>query len=241
MGQGEHMERSKAFATALASVVLGGGALALAGVALASATPHQSAKICQPIVGEAGHCSLTIDSFPDSLEGMHGKGGGPHPDWVSYSNDNLVAKAGSVITMTIRQYDSGGSLNNKAFFGRVWGTMGGTAQYMIPTEKGDSTPVQTLSSVDPTNIGHTFTLRGVPGNGSPLFVSVPLPASPSTNSETVGDATYGSPVVVTFSFKVGTPGVYQWNCEFPCGGSREGQFGYAMSSFGYMSGTLTVK
>jgi len=233
------MERSKAFATALVSVLLGGGALALAGFALASAAPHQQAQVCQPTT--PGNCSLTISSFPDSLAGEHGKDGGAHPDWVSYSNFNLVAKANTTVTMTINQYDSGGTLNNKAFFGRVWGTTGGTAQYMIPTAAGADTPVQTLSKVDPTNIGHTFTLRGIPGNGSPLFVSVPLPASPSTNSVTVGDSTYGSPVKVTFSFKVGGPGVYEWNCEYPCGGSREGQFGYAMSSFGYMSGTLTVK
>jgi len=233
------MERSKAFATALVSVLLGGGALSLAGFALASAAPHQQAQVCLPT--SPGNCSLTISSFPDSLAGEHGKNGGPHPDWVSYSNFNLVAKANSTVTMTINQYDSGGALNNKAFFGRVWGTTGGTAQFMIPTESGADTPVQTLSKVDPTFIGHTFTLRGIPGNSAPLFVSVPLPASPSTNSETVGDSTYGSPVKVTFSFKVGGPGVYQWNCEFPCGGSREGQFGYAMSSFGYMAGTLTVK
>jgi hypothetical protein len=233
------MERSKAVATALVSVLLGGGALALAGFALASATPHQAAKVCQPTT--PGNCTLTIDSYPDALAGEHGKGGGPHPDWVSYSDFNLVAPTNTTVTMTINQYDSGGALNNKAFFGRVWGTEGGTAQYMIPTDKGADTPVQTLSKVDPSNIGHTFTLRGIPGNASPLFVSVPLPASPSTNSVQVGDATYGSPVRVTFSFKVKGPGVYEWNCEFPCGGSREGQFGYAMSAYGYMSGTLTVK
>jgi len=233
------MERSKAIASALVSVLLGGGALALAGFALASAAPHQQPQVCQPT--SPGNCSLTISSFPDSLAGEHGKDGGAHPDWVSYSNFNLVAKANTTVTMTINQYDSGGTLNNKAFFGRVWGTNGGTAQYMIPTASGADTPVQTLAKVDPTNIGHTFTLRGIPGNSAPLFVSVPLPASPATNSVTVGDSTYGSPVKVTFSFKVGGPGVYEWNCEFPCGGSREGQFGYAMSSFGYMSGTLTVK
>ena len=233
------MERSKAFGTALASILLGGGALALAGYALASATPHQGALMCQATT--TGNCTLTISSFPDSLAGEHGKSGGAHPNWVSYSNDNLVAPANTTVTMTINQYDSGGALTNKAFFSRVWGTNGGTATISTPNAAGTSYTTATVSKVDGTNVGHTFTLRGIPGNGTPIFVSVPLPADPATNSVTVGDATYGSPVKVTFSFKTGTPGVYEWNCEFPCGGSREGQFGYAMSSYGYMSGTLTVK
>jgi hypothetical protein len=96
--------------------------------------------------------------------------------------------------------------------------------------------------VDPNNVGHTFTLRGIPGSGSNLFVNVPLPANPSANTPlTIGEGKYPRPLIVKFSFKTGSKGVYEWNCEFPCGGSREGQFGEAMSTFGYMSGTLTVK
>ena len=97
------MERSKAFGTALASILLGGGALALAGYALASATPHQGALMCQATT--TGNCTLTISSFPDSLAGEHGKSGGAHPNWVSYSNDNLVAPANTTVTMTINQHE----------------------------------------------------------------------------------------------------------------------------------------
>jgi len=233
------MERSKAFATALASILLGGGALALAGFALASDTPHQAALECKPTT--AGACSLQISSFPDSLAGEHGSSGGAHPNWVSYSNDNLVAPPNTTVTVTIDQYDSGGTLNNKAFFGKVWGTVGNSATISNYDDKTKAYTSATVRSVDPTNVGHTFTLRGIPGNGTPLFVSVPLPADSSTTAVTVGDAQYTKPVEVTFSFKTGSKGVYDWNCEFPCGGSRQGQFGEAMSSFGYMSGTLTVK
>lgn len=225
------MNRTKAFGVALASVLIGGGVLAAGGFALATATPHQTALDCVPVQGQANTCQLHLSTFPDSLAGEHGKGGGPHPDWVSYSNDNLVVPANTTVEVTINQYDSGGPLNNP-YFSNVIGTMGGTA-----TIDG-----KTVSSVDPTQVGHTFTLRGIPGDGKSLFVSVPLPADNNSGSPVqIGDGAYAKPVVVQFSFQTGSRGVYAWNCEFPCGGSRQGQFGEAMSSYGYMSGTLTVK
>ena len=224
------MQRSKSLAVALASVLLGGGILALAGFALASRTPHQAALTCKA-TATPGTCDLTISTFPDSLAGEHGATGGTHPDWVSYSNDNWVVPANTTVNMTILQYDSGGALNS-AFFDRVMGTVGGTA-----TING-----KVVTHVDPTNVGHTFTLRGIPGNGSHIFVNVPLPADPSTATNVkIGAGAYGPPVRVQFSFKTGSAGIYEWNCEFPCGGGRQGQFGEAMSSYGYMSGTLTVK
>ncbi len=84
------MNRSKGLGVALATVLIGGGALALAGFALATATPHQTALQCVKSTTQAHTCSITLSTFPDSLEGVHGKGGGPHPDWVTYSNDNIV-------------------------------------------------------------------------------------------------------------------------------------------------------
>lgn len=226
------MNRSKSLGVALASVLIGGGALALAGFALASSTPHQSALHCVMSTTKANTCNLNLSTFPDSLEGVHGSTGGPHPDWVTYSNDNIVVPANTTIDVTIDQYDGGGSLNN-AFFDRPWGTIGGTE-----TVNG-----KVVTHVDPNNVGHTWTLRGIPGNGKTLFVSVPLPLNPSAKTPVkIGEGAYPHPVVVQFSFKSGGKAVYEWNCEFPCGGSREGQgFGEAMSSFGYMSGTLTVE
>ena len=223
------MNRSKSLGVALASVLLGGGALALAGFALASSTPHQAALSCVPSQGAAHTCSLNLSTFPDSLAGEHGGNGGVHPDWVSYSNDNLVVPTNTTVNVTIDQYDSGGALNN-SFFDQVMGTVGGVA-----TIDG-----KTVSSVDPTNVGHTFTLRGIPGSGKTIFLSVPLPADSKTHAVKIGQGQYTTPVVVKFSFRTGGKGVYEWNCEFPCGSTREGQFGEAMSAYGYMSGTLTV-
>jgi len=223
------MPGAKSFGVAAASILLGAAVLSGAGVWLANATPHQKALGCQKV--SDGVCSISLSTFPDSLAGVHGASGGAHPDWVSYSNDNIDVPANTTVEVTINQYDSGGSLNN-AYFDRVMGTIGGTA-----TIDGKVT-----SQVDPTDIGHTFTLRGIPGSGKNLFVSVPLPADNNSAMPVhLGTGTYPNPVVVKFSFKTGSKGVYEWNCEFPCGGSRLGQFGQAMSTFGYMSGTLTVE
>jgi len=223
------MYRSKSVVTALVSVLLGGAALALAGFALASNTPHQKSLQCVPDATMANSCNLSMNTYGDSLAGQHGPTGGAHPDWVSYSNQNLSVPANTTVNITINQYDSGGALNN-AFFDQVMGTVGGTATF-----NGVA-----LTHVDPNNIGHTFTLRGIPGSGSHIFVSVPLPADSNGGVVKIGAGEYTAPNVIKFSFKTGSKGVYQWNCEFPCGGSREGQFGQAMSTFGYMAGTLTV-
>ena len=225
------MNRSKSLGVALASVLLGGGALALAGFTLASNVPHQAQLRCVPDATAMNTCGLNFSVFPDSLAGEHGKAGGSHPDWVSYSNQNLRVPANTTVVVTIKQYDSGGALNNSCF-ANVIGTVGGTA-----TVDG-----KVVSQVDPNNIGHTFTLRGIPGTGSHLFVSVPIPANENAdNSVKIADGVYSKPIVVKFSFKTGSKGVYQWNCEFPCGGSRIGQFGEAMGTYGYMSGTLNVE
>jgi hypothetical protein len=225
------MNRSRSLVVAAASVLVVAGALGLAGFALATAAPHQTALNCKAVAGANNTCAITLATYPDSGEGVHGKDGGPHPDWVTYSNDNVIVPANSTIDVTIDQYDTGGSLNNP-FFDQIMGTIGGTA-----TING-----KTVTHVDPNDVGHTFTMRGIPGEAKDIFVSVPLPANNSNKFPVnLNGEGYPEPVVVTFSFTTGSKGVYQFNCEFPCGGSREGQFGEAMSTYGYMSGTFTVQ
>lgn len=226
------MNRSKSLAVALVSVLVGGGILAVGGFALATATPHQAPLNCVESSTKAHTCSITLATFPDSLQGVHGAGGGPHPDWVTYSNDNIDVPAHTTVDVTIDQYDTGGAANNP-FFDNVIGTNGG-----FDTVNGVKT-----THVGANDIGHTFTLHAIPGNGKYLFISVPLPYNHGTTTPVhIGDGAYPKPVVVKFSFTTGGPTVYDWNCEFPCGGSREGNgFGEAMSSFGYMSGTITVE
>jgi hypothetical protein len=225
------MDRSKSLGVAAASVLLGGGVLALGGFLLASNTPHQKPLYCVESTTQSHTCHVTLATYPDSLEGVHGANGGPHPDWVTYSNDNVVVPPDTTVDMTIDQYDTGGNVNNQ-FFDNVIGTIGGTA-----TVNG-----KTVTHVALGDTGHTFTMRGIPGNGKTLFVSIPLPYNFGTKTPVhLGIGEYPKPIVVKFSFKTGGAATYEFNCEFPCGGSREGNgFGEAMQTFGYMSGTITV-
>lgn len=176
------------------------------------------------------HVTMSLSTYPDSLFGGRGAGGA-HPDWVSFSNDNLVVPANSAVTVTIRQYDTGGKPNNP-YFATVQGTVGGT----------ESVNGKTVSSISPSDVGHTFTLRNIAGNSPNLFLNIPLPAvaNNAPNVLHIGHGYYPKPNMVVFTFLTKGSGVYEWNCEFPCGQSVAG-FGGAMSTFGYMSGTLTVK
>jgi hypothetical protein len=250
---GSLMTRIKAVVVSLASVALGALVIAMAGIALAHAQPTQAALEATNVgtssvtvdgaLRTVEHVALTIGTYPDSQFGtVFGKNGGAHPDWVAYTNNNLVVPENSLVTITVNQYDGGEALNNP-YFGQVIGTIGNNA-----TVNG-----KTVRHWDPDHVGHTFTLRGIPGSGRHIFVSVPIPPNAVLDScdPAAPDASICSsqgtgyypkdPVVVKFSFYVGSKGVYQWNCEYPCGATRIGQFGAAMSTYGYMSGTLTVK
>lgn len=222
---------------AAATVVVGGGLIAAIGVALASLSPHQPALVARSdgtmvVDGRTyPHATLSLATFPDSLFGLRGKSGGAHPTWVSYSNDNLVVPADTAVTVTVRQYDTGGTPDN-TYFAKVVGTVGGTE-----TWNG-----RTVRAIPTNRVAHTFTLRTIDGNAPDMFINVPLPANATTAPAVVhiGAGVYPRPQVVTFTFVTKGKGVYQWNCEYPCGNSVAG-FGGAMSTFGYMSGTLTVE
>ncbi len=247
------MTRTRAMLASLLSIVIGGAVIALSGVVLATVAGPQEALIAAKAgtstvvvdgtMTTVNHEKLTISAYPDALFGdVLGGENGAHPDWVAYSNNNLVVHRNSLVTITVKQYDGGEVLNN-SYFGNVVGTIDGTA-----TVDG-----QRITQWSPEHVGHTFTLRGIPGSGRDIFVSVPIPANDEVdlcdpaepNAEICAPQGAGyypkKAVEVTFSFYVGGPGVYQWNCEYPCGGTRIGQFGNAMSTWGYMSGTLTVK
>ncbi|HEX3565377.1 MAG TPA: hypothetical protein VHU17_08390 [Acidimicrobiales bacterium] len=172
------------------------------------------------------HVSLAFNTYPDSTGMINGQPihPGGNPDWPAYGPTNqFQVPAHTLVSVTIRQYDSGGSLNNP-FFATVRGTVGNVA-----TING-----KVVHSIDPNNVGHTFTVRGVPGTDPAFFLSVPLPAVPGDNQSDNGQ--YES---VTFSFVSGSKGTYAWNCEYPCGTQVAG-FGGPMSAFGFMSGFIHV-
>ncbi len=172
------------------------------------------------------HVTLAFNTYPDSTGMVNGKPIHPSGNsaWPAYGPTNkFQVPAHALVTVTVRQYDSGGALNNP-WFATVRGTVGDVA-----TINGKS-----VHAVDPNNVGHTFTVRGIPGTDPGFFLSVPFPAVPGNNQADNGQ--YES---ITFSFVSGTKGSYAWNCEFPCG-TQIASFGGPMSAFGFMSGFMNV-
>ena len=220
---------------ALATVVIGAGVIAGIGTYVAAAKNDSRVLAATPAgtmetpQGVLPHYTLAIKVYPDSMAGSHGKNGGAHPGYVTYGPvTNFEVPAHSVITMTVTNYDSGGSLNND-YFSHVRGTIDGSAQL-----NG-----QRMTSISPDAVGHTFTVHGYASTQDEFFLSVPMKA---VADEDVPDSGYTTkPNVTVFSFITGGPGEYVWNCEYPCGDGSIARFGKAMSTMGYMSGHFTVK
>ena len=216
---------------------VGGGALVvtLTGMAMHRDVPN-SRSLTAIVKGRAStsqgflpHAFLDLSTYPDSMAGEHGASGGAHPDWVSYGPSTaLRVPAHALVTMTISQYDSGGTINSP-YFAAVHGTVGGTV-----TING-----KTVTKADPDAIGHTFTIHAAPTNQDPMFVSVPLPAQ-ADDAQSAPNSDYPKAIEVTFSFLTKGPGTYVWNCEYPCGDGYYAKFGGPMATRGYMSGTFTV-
>ena len=169
-------------------------ACGVAFVALMGFLLHQQPAPALAAAPKAGsnphHAFLHISTYPDSMAGEHGKDGGSEPDWVSYGpTTTLTAPRNSLVTVTISQYDGGEAITNP-WFAKVHGTVGGT-------ETVNGKPV---TQVDPTAIGHTFTLHAAPTAQDPLFVSAPLPAVPDDAPAAPGSA-YPKPIQVTFTFR----------------------------------------
>lgn len=213
------------------------------GSSKATATP--SPTPVPPITGlPTKHYSLTLQTFPMTpdaawLAEHHYQFDtaivpplDAHPDWVRYGpTTNLVLPAHALITMTIQNYDGATPILN-GFYAQVQGTLNDTM-----TVDG-----KTMSSVDPGNISHTFTIHSIPSSSQPyLYVSVPIYAEPD-NVESAGadNGLPPQPEDIQFSFVTGGPGNYIWQCFDPCGYGFDG-FGGPMQTRGYMLGTIVVK
>jgi hypothetical protein len=211
-------------------VVLMGAVLHLSGQG-PNASPLNAvvSGTAQTSTGSLPHAFLKLATYPDSLAGEHGKSGGAHPDWVSYGpSTDLRVPAHSLVTVTIDQYDTGGTITNP-YFAKVHGTVDGTMTVNGKSETGTNTDA----------VGHTFTIHAAPTNQDPLYVSVPLPAQ-ADDAQPAAGSDYPAPISVTFSFITNGPGAYVWNCEFPCGDGYYAKFGGPMATRGYMSGSFTV-
>jgi hypothetical protein len=140
--------------------------------------------------------------------------------------------AHALVTVYIENYDGATTLINP-YYAIPRGTRDGNAY--VSSQPGQ--PFNPVSSVDPTNISHTFTIHSVVQSHQPwLFVSVPITAVPDDQPM---DNEFPQPVVTMFQFVTQGPGHYIWQCFDPCGYGYDG-FGGAMSTKGYMSGTLDV-
>lgn len=228
-------------ASAAITLVIGLGAVLGMGWYLHAQTAAVETTLSATVVGTVEtpmgtmpHATIEMSVYADSAssEGAHGPDGGPFPGFVSYGPANhLILPANSMITMTIKGYDGGEELNH-AYFGRVVGTVDGTA-----TLDGE-----TYTQLGVEEVQHTWTLHGLAGAyQDPLFVNIPLGKQPESAME-VFDETgeLPTPLVTTFSFYTKGPGEYVWNCEFPCGDGTYRKFGDAMSQYGYMSGKVSV-
>lgn len=226
------------------SVIVGFAVLVAVWVGLASnqglgyePSPYYATK--------TGSNSATLDlsSYPDSMV-CHPDASSLQIQWVSYcaSNPSQAANQGtniylppnSLITVTVKQYDSASGLYNN-FFQTVQGTVGGVALY-------NSKPMSQINADDPA---HTFTIQSVPDETNPIFVSVPLlgVADDAPNNVTINGNQYPTPNVIQFQFRTGPAGhTYIWHCYVPCGNDRESPYGFSgpMATTGYMAGTITV-
>jgi hypothetical protein len=172
------------------------------------------------------HVSLSFATYPDSTGMVNGRPihPGGNPSWPAYGPTNeFQVPAHALVTVTVRQYDSGGSLNNP-WFATVRGTVGNVARI-----NG-----RLVHAVNPNNVGHTFTVRSAPGVDPGFFLNVPLPAVPGDKQSDNGPYE-----TIVFSFVSGSQGLYAWNCEYPCGSSVAG-FGGPMGAYGFMSGFIHV-
>lgn len=177
------------------------------------------------------HVKLSFQTYPDSTGSVNGVAIHPsgNPSWPAYGPSNIFqVPAHALVTVTVRQYDSGGALNN-SWFGTVRGTVGNVASFQI-----GNGPTRKLHQWNANDVGHTFTVRGTPGTDPKFFLNVPLPAVGGNNQTDNGQHN-----TIVFSFISGSKGTYAWNCEFPCG-QMVASFGGVMGAYGFMSGFIHV-
>ncbi len=241
----------------VASIILGFGVIAGIWLGLSSISGLGSESgVFQATRTGPNSATLELATYPDA-QVCHADAGEPQVGWVTYCSGTnglatkLEVPPNSVITVVIKQYDSGTTLIND-YFGQVRGTIGGAAMLdgkpfsniSDVSAISKNTPGHTFSG-DP---GHTFTIQSAPNEYRyPIFVSVPLigvnPNAPTPVN--INGNMYPVPNVLSFQFRTGPAGItYLWHCYDPCGDSqgRNPPFGFSgpMWTLGYMAGTVSV-
>lgn len=197
--------------------------------------------------------TLNLATYPDA-QVCHSDAGAPEVTWVTYcAGDNSVVNQielppNSLITVNIKQYDSGTALIND-YFAQVRGTSatldGQPFSNISDVAQISKTATGHTFASDP---GHTFTIQSVPNSPDPIFVSVPLIGvnSNAPANVPINGNMYPTPNIISFQFRTGPAGMtYLWHCYDPCGDTayaRNPPFGFSgpMWTLGYMAGTITV-
>lgn len=189
--------------------------------------------------GTLPHAKLELSILPntsaeypgpagDVNQGIENNGVTQEEGWPFYwPSTSIKLPAHSLVTITVKQYDTSGTPLND-FWAGVHGTVDGTAKF-----NGKA-----LTEIEPSQVAHTFTIHQYPENGQPtVFLSVPM-MGVSANAKNEANG-YPAPQTIEFSFITGDPGEYVWNCEDPCGDLYQ-NFGGVMQARGWMSGKISV-
>jgi hypothetical protein len=140
------------------------------------------------------------------------------------SSANITLPAHRMIEVVIMNYDEGNATPISPQYDNVSGTVNGTmsvvSNNVVNSSEGPSgiviTGTQTVSSLPPALISHTFT-------APQLDLNIPVAAE----------------TTVIAYFMTGGPGAYAWLCMTPCGAGSNGLAG-AMETPGWMSGSIEV-
>lgn len=167
-------------------------------------------------------------------------GHGHHGDWPAYlvqrpdgswaSATTFSLPANSTVHVKVLEFDTQTGLRNN-FFALPQGLVGGE----LTIDDGSST--ETVSSVDPATVAHTWT---VPGMGiSVPFVGVASNAPNQCSSAPCDESSTHR--TIEFDIRTGKPGHYRWQCIVPCAppGFLYGNGG-PMQTVGYMGGFVDV-
>jgi len=140
-----------------------------------------------------------------------------HAGWPMFSPSEIVLPAHALVTMTIVDYDDGSAPVPDPSYLKVSGVVAGR---VLLTANDPAKPVVkdgAYSQFTAADVAHTLTVPD-------LGLNIPVPQSST----------------VTFMFRTGAPGVYDWRCETACGTGPTGWSG-AMQTYGYMKGRFIVQ
>ena len=187
--------------------------------------------------------AVTVDGDGNAtlvLQTVGTLGHGHHGDWPSYlvqrpngsweRATTFRVPANSTVRVKVLEYDTQTGLRNN-FFALPQGLVDGE----MTIDDGSST--ETVSTVDPVTVAHTWT---IPGMG----ISVPLVgvANDAPNQCTTAPCDESTAHrTIEFVIRTGEKGHFRWQCIVPCapGGFLFGNGG-PMQTVGYMGGYVDV-